>query len=427
MNLFVLIVFLLVFFGVGIVSALAKTGKTRAGMFIAGAVAVAIVLGLFLLTVTTHRRAVRVNGPPQVFQYAQPSEWTQSAEERAAVVRETERVWKEYVGTQPTPAAAPAPVWSEAMDDEFEADVYPSALAAVKSAGRRMAGSIRPLWSDPNGTLSVTLLQGTAGPELATAFAQTLEEASSGIRCLIEPSARDVNDIGIMLSVVKKMQVIRSQLDNSGGKIVAAASRGNGGVTVEVPFVEKPWVQDFARFAAKDPPGRYIVVRSNGTCTSENEARGEAMNDAAIQLVNLISRKAPATRSISVSTADIERGGFVADRFVQSFDGSAGKIWRQAILIDVSPTRLGWLTNRTVRLARPVYWPWVRQVGSAFGVLALILVTYFFLNLATRGYYRWALRIAGIVLAVVVIIVLLHWAGPRIDDMAGLHIRNGGL
>ena len=38
---------------------------------------------------------------------------------------------------------------------------------------------------------------------------------------------------------------------------------------------------------------------------------------------------------------------------------------------------------------------------SAVGVIVLIGVIYFFLNMATMGYYEWSLRIAGVVLAIV--------------------------
>ena len=44
---------------------------------------------------------------------------------------------------------------------------------------------------------------------------------------------------------------------------------------------------------------------------------------------------------------------------------------------------------------------------STIGVLVLISVIYFFLNMATRGYYEWSLRIAGVVLAIVAVVSIL--------------------
>ena len=48
-----------------------------------------------------------------------------------------------------------------------------------------------------------------------------------------------------------------------------------------------------------------------------------------------------------------------------------------------------------------------RMGFSAAGVVVLIAVIYFFLNMATMGYYEWSLRIAGIVLAIVALISVL--------------------
>jgi hypothetical protein len=47
------------------------------------------------------------------------------------------------------------------------------------------------------------------------------------------------------------------------------------------------------------------------------------------------------------------------------------------------------------------------MIASVVGLLALITVVYVFLNAATKGYYVWSLRIAGIVLAAAVIILFV--------------------
>ena len=50
---------------------------------------------------------------------------------------------------------------------------------------------------------------------------------------------------------------------------------------------------------------------------------------------------------------------------------------------------------------------------SAVGVLVLIGVIYFFLNMATMGYYEWSLRIAGVVLAIVAVRLDPHGRAVR--------------
>ncbi|MHC4567597.1 MAG: hypothetical protein ACYTE3_17770, partial [Planctomycetota bacterium] len=58
-------------------------------------------------------------------------------------------------------------------------------------------------------------------------------------------------------------------------------------------------------------------------------------------------------------------------------------------------------------LARTHRLNWARMIGSVAGLLALITVAYVFLNAATKGYYTWSLRIAGVVLAAAVIILFV--------------------
>jgi hypothetical protein len=95
------------------------------------------------------------------------------------------------------------------------------------------------------------------------------------------------------------------------------------------------------------------------------------------------------------------------DRFAQSLEGSVGKIWRQALLIDVSGPKLAQLAGQKAREFREVKMSWARMGLSVVGVVVLISVIYFFLNMATMGYYEWSLRIAGVVLAIVAVLSIL--------------------
>jgi hypothetical protein len=108
-----------------------------------------------------------------------------------------------------------------------------------------------------------------------------------------------------------------------------------------------------------------------------------------------------------VFSKDIHEGGFILDRFAQSFEGTAGRIWRKALLIDASAGKLKQLAQRKSLMARARKMTWARMLLSIVGLLVLISLVYAFLNAATKGYYVWSLRIAGIVLALVVIILFL--------------------
>ena len=108
-----------------------------------------------------------------------------------------------------------------------------------------------------------------------------------------------------------------------------------------------------------------------------------------------------------VTATDVLQGGFLVDRFAQSFEGSTGRIWRQALLIDVSGAKLAQLSKAKITEFRQVRMSWARMGLSAVGVIVLIGVIYFFLNMATMGYYEWSLRIAGVVLAIVAVLSVL--------------------
>jgi hypothetical protein len=108
-----------------------------------------------------------------------------------------------------------------------------------------------------------------------------------------------------------------------------------------------------------------------------------------------------------ITATDVLQGGFIVDRFAQSFEGTVGKIWRQALLIDVSGPKLAQLAGQKAREFRQAKDTWARMGFSAVGVLVLIGAIYFFLNMATMGYYEWSLRIACVVLAIVGVLSIL--------------------
>jgi hypothetical protein len=136
------------------------------------------------------------------------------------------------------------------------------------------------------------------------------------------------------------------------------------------------------------------------------------MGKACFRIARLLTNrrivKRPAgMRGLKITPDDLLQANMVVDRFVQSFDGSTSKIWRQATLIDVSQNVLKMLAKRKLAQIHTVRVTWAKMLGSMAGLIALIVVVYLFLNAATKGYYAWSLRIAGVVLAGVVIFFFL--------------------
>ena len=149
---------------------------------------------------------------------------------------------------------------------------------------------------------------------------------------------------------------------------------------------------------------------------TEAEANNQAIRSACVQIADMIGQTLPQRPRRSgvpvsfakpVNSTDILEGGFILDRFVQSFEGTTGKIWRQALLLDVSVEKLKNLAQRKAVIALARKTGFARMLFSILGLIALITVVYVFLNAATKGYYVWSLRVAGIVFALVLIILLL--------------------
>ena len=264
------------------------------------------------------------------------------------------------VPAAPLPPAAVSseplsPIWSEGVEQEFEADVYPSSLAAAKALGRRMADPIRTVSGDPNAAVKVILFQENNERSLIAAFGRAMEQELPNVRCSIEADLRNIQpgEVGLTLRVdtghldVDMAEGAASMFPDpqESTQIVATAFSGTtAGPAPRLDFIDKPWVEGFGAYASARPGESFIIARSNGTCTSESEANQQALDDARRRLTEALGkqtgRQSADWAQPPISTTDVLNGGFVVDRFVQSFDGSAGKIWRQAMLIDVSGPKL---------------------------------------------------------------------------------------
>ncbi len=284
-----------------------------------------------------------------------------------------------------------------------------------------MAKPVRIVAGDPNAAVKVVLFQENHERMLITAFAQALERELPDVRYSIEADLRNIRpgEVGVTFRVHGPQQAVvfahtgvklESNVQES-TTLAATAHAEDRSAGAEAHFIVKPWVESFGTFASGRPEQPFVIARSLGTCTSESEANQQALDDARARLTEALGhyaghRLAELGQS-PISTTDVLNGGFIVDRFVQSFDGSAGKIWRQALLIDASGPKLAQLARAKMHQGREVRERWARMGFSVVGVLVLISVIYFFLNMATRGYYEWSLRIAGVILAIVAIVSIL--------------------
>jgi len=313
-----------------------------------------------------------------------------------------------------------AAIWLPGIEDEFEANVYPSKLSAVRSLGLRIGRAVQRVFDAQTSPSRFVLFQGAHDRSLVEEFGEAIARAFPGTGWSIEPETAAVQDdeVGIRLDLVDVQThpaPWRSPTERTltSGTIQASVLATDKHASIKADFVDKPWVEDFSGFLNAKPNRRFIIAKSTESCITQAEANRQALDNASAQVTDMLSRMTqrrsgvPAPLASRVDADDILEGDLVLDRFVQSFEGSAGQIWRQALLIDGSTQKLEQLAHRKRMMARAMKMNWARMFITVFGLLLLITIVYIFLNAATKGYYAWSLRIAGIVLAAIAIFLLL--------------------
>ncbi|MBM4024859.1 MAG: hypothetical protein FJ280_05545 [Planctomycetes bacterium] len=418
---------------------LTKAPKAGAGI-IAALVVMGLCGALLVVRVSVPRAAQTATVYPPEQMGRDARQQTGSGAGSAVVHQEFERAFADSVSPPSRGARlpAPAPIWSAGIEAEMRADIYPSKLAAARAAGEPLGQSIRELAGDVNTPPRVVIFQEAHEYRLIAELRDAVRRALPEFACDVEAQNRPANANELIVALhlgeldarpapwagpreipvqrgtglVQYVPVESAETTAvASGQLDINLSGRTGRVHIPVRFTEKPWLEDFATFASTRPQRAFIIARSLRTCTSEGEAHQQALDDARARLTEAIRQR---TQWITdrlpqpeITTTDVLQGGFVVDRFAQSFEGTVGKVWRQALLLDVSGPKLAQLAGQKAREFRQVKMTWARMGFSVIGVVVLIGVIYFFLNMATRGYYEWSLRIACVVLAVVGVLSIL--------------------
>ena len=310
-------------------------------------------------------------------------------------------------------------IWLPGIEDEFQANIYPSKLSAVRSLGLHIAEPVKQVFGEasPSGFI---LFQGAHERGLLEEFAKAITRTFADVKWTIAPETVAVqpDQVGVRIDVVNihthpAPWKSGSENEMTTGTVRASVLAADRQASMSTEFVDKPWVEDFSGFLNTRPNSRFIIAKSTEGCMNEAEANQQAFQNACSQVADMIGQTLPRRSGVPVSFAkpvdstDILEGSFILDRFVQSFNGTAGNIWRQALLVDVSAEKLKNLAQRKAIIAQARKTGFARMLFSILGLIVLITVVYAFLNAATKGYYVWSLRIAGIVFALIVIILLL--------------------
>ena len=329
-----------------------------------------------------------------------------------------------YLNTAEPPAAPEEPysnnassdnssIWSEGIENEFEADVYPSKIAAVRSIALKINKEFRNIMNDTELEKidEIVIIQNSQKLEIAEQLKNAIYKRYPEIKCRIVSNGTPSNNNGIVISFnsennqsTRVYQSFRQFMQS--GTIQASISNQNRSTLISVNYVNQPWVDDFSSFINSQPDKNYIVAKSNETSLSPEEADRQAMQNAINETgAKLLSYLNPNR----LESKDIIASGIIVDKFAQSFEGSSGKIWREAILLDLSPVKLQRLANMLSNAGREWTMNWAKTILSVLGLFVLITIVYAFLNAATRGYYSLTLKIVGVILAMVFAFFILKF------------------
>ena len=309
-------------------------------------------------------------------------------------------------------AEAEPTIWFTGMQDQFKADVYPSKTSAVRSLGLQIARPVREVLGRDIGDDKIAILEANQPPSLVAELRRAATEAlpDGTVVAHSDPGAPTGNALVVYLDL-PDIEMSPSpwptltESDVASGVVSVRVAGPQKESALTAKFAEKPWVEDITAFLNARSPEEFVLARSTETCTSQDQANEQALQDALRQLKASYRRVFGATeRDLArkqLRVEDLMQGDFIVDRFVQSFDGTAGKIWRQAFLIDASEPKLARLFQRKTKQADATRATWARKGTSVIGTVLLIILVYVLLNTATKGYYVWSLRIAGILLALV--------------------------
>ncbi len=318
-------------------------------------------------------------------------------------------------------------IWHEGVELEMPADVYPSLELGVRALARRAEGLIQKALAGEPVPDQVLLYQTLENSGVVHAFRRELKDRL-GVDAQIVQQLDSSPPIRDETTVVQHLLTFKLRVENERFHYIQgddAETRQRTGLLdltvkgpaavadAQVEYHEKPWLLDFASFQSKHRDRSYIMARSTTSATSKAQAEGEALDQAARRAAEIIVRMRARTPdrllgpSFRIDAISLQQRGLVLDRFNQRFYGAAGPIWRSAVLVDISPDKFQPLVDDEVSAVRVERLTWARMLVTLLGLGVLITVVYVFLDVATRGYYTWSLRIAAIVLAAAGVVLVL--------------------
>ncbi len=312
------------------------------------------------------------------------------------------------------------PVWMSGVEEQFAADVYSSVSSAARALAKQISTGLSEVVGEKNVPSTIHIYTDVREDEVnlraSNALAEQLRKENDATMVLIhsnvmrEPmTGADSNTVIVKLEQARikssSLEVANNvHADCLSGTLVAQISGSAGRFSKAVDFAEKSWLENFSGLLNNNKDVSLIIARSKESCTSQAQAYQQAVDDACQKITSVFKRLPKRSLSLladfKITASDIIDNSLIIDKFTQSLQTSAGPVYRQALLIDISSEKISELKLHKKMQIGSMRASLLRQFFSIGGLVILIAVLYLFANAATRGYYSLALKAAAVVFVV---------------------------
>lgn len=310
-------------------------------------------------------------------------------------------------------STATAPIWTEGVEEQFQANVYRSKERAAAALAGQASVLLAQVMEDNLAPTGATIYGGDhITVQVLNTFADQLRRQCDLARVVvqtIQPNTlpSEPRTVSLILDMPRHdthVHTLDSLSYAVGDGTLRARIQGTTprALTRAADFLEKSWVNDLGAVLNQHQGLSLAIARSSEACTSQVEAQQQAMAHVRTMVTRELQRlprpHTVLTRELAVSDLDTRANKLIVDQFTQSFRGAAGPIWRQAILLDLSHNKLNQMLNTKVRTAQIRHRAWAGRLVSLLGLALVVLILYIFLNAATKGYYTIALKVVAFML-----------------------------
>jgi len=201
-----------------------------------------------------------------------------------------------HVQLQPTQHIPASPnitpsIWMPGMENEFTASSYASILSAANALARQVEPLVAQLQPQD---ISLT---GNTDQTILNAVAQTICTNASHPRQVQLITIPDTtaylneheNAMIVSIHITEEGSITTSELPFYPvpyGSVQLTIQTRDNQRSISAKYFDRPWVENFSDFVNRNTGFDWILARSQTSCTSEAQARQEAIQDALQQLQN---------------------------------------------------------------------------------------------------------------------------------------------